>query len=72
MQANIAVTLKKSGGHLHSLSMNLVPMALAGFFMILFSFTVEDMSKNIIDLNAVISVSYLAIFGSVVTFTSFY
>jgi len=40
--------------------------------MILFSFTVEDMSKNIIDLNAVISVSYLAIFGSVVTFTSFY
>lgn len=64
--------MKKSGGHLHSLSMNLVPMALAGFFMILFSFTVEDMSKNIIDLNAVISVSYLAIFGSVVTFTSFY
>lgn len=72
MQANIAVTLKKSGGHLHSLSMNLIPMLLAGFFMVLISFTIEDLSYNTLDLNAVISVSYLAVFGSVVTFTSFY
>lgn len=72
MQANIAVTLKKSGGHLHSLSMNLIPMLLAGFFMTLISLTIEDFSINTFDLNAVVSVSYLAVFGSVVTFTSFY
>ena len=72
MQANIAVTLKKSGKHLNSLSMNLVPMLLAGFFMTLFSFLWEDIPSNLIDLNAVLSVSYLAVFGSVVTFTSFY
>ncbi|MFO7526838.1 MAG: EamA family transporter [Ignavibacteriaceae bacterium] len=72
MQANIAVTLKKSGGHLHSLSMNLIPMLIAGFFMVLISITVEDYSVNTFDLNAVVSVSYLALFGSVVTFTSFY
>lgn len=72
MQANIAVTLKKSGKHLNSLSMNLVPMLLAGFFMTLFSFFWEDISSNVLDLNAVLSVSYLAVFGSVVTFTSFY
>jgi len=72
MQANIAVTLKKSGKHLNSLSMNLVPMLLAGFFMTLFSFLWEDISSNVLDLNAVLSVSYLAVLGSVVTFTSFY
>lgn len=72
MQANIAVSLKKSGKHLNSLSMNLVPMLLAGFFMTLFSFLWEDIPSNVIDLNAVLSVSYLAVFGSVVTFTSFY
>jgi drug/metabolite transporter (DMT)-like permease len=72
MQANIAVTLKKSGKHLNSLSMNLVPMLLAGFFMTLFSFLWEDISSNVLDLNAVLSVSYLAVFGSVITFTSFY
>ncbi len=72
MQANIAVTLKKSGGHLNSLSMNLVPMLLAGIFIMLISLSIEELSRNIIDLNAVVSVSYLAIFGSVITFTSFY
>ncbi|HSL89024.1 MAG TPA: EamA family transporter [Ignavibacteriaceae bacterium] len=72
MQANIAVTLKKFGKHLNSLSMNLVPMLLAGFFMTLFSFIWEDIPSNVIDFNAVLSVSYLAVFGSVVTFTSFY
>jgi len=72
MQANIAVTLKKSGGHLNSLSMNLIPMLLAGFIMMLVSLTTEKPSQNIFDLNAILAVSYLAIFGSVVTFTSFY
>lgn len=72
MQANIAVTLKKQGGHLNSLSMNLVPMLIAGFFMVLFSLTLEDINYNKIDMNAVVSVSYLAVLGSVVTFTSFY
>src|SRR5690606_16076974 len=40
MQANIAVSLKKFGGHLHSLSMNFIPMLIAGFFMIIIALSV--------------------------------
>lgn len=72
MQANIAVTLKKHGGHLHSLSMNLVPMIIAAVSMIVISLLFENTAYNVIDLNAIVSVGYLALFGSVLTFTSFY
>jgi len=72
MQAWIAVSIKKFGHHLHPLSMNFIPMVIAGFFMVLIAFFIEDLSVTRIDLNAVLSILYLAFFGSVVTFTSFY
>ncbi|MBK7630675.1 MAG: EamA family transporter [Ignavibacteriales bacterium] len=72
IQAWIAVTLKKSGKHLNPLSMNFIPMLIAGFSGLLFGFLTEDLSKIKIDDTAIISVLYLAFFGSVVTFTSFY
>ncbi|MGB5287724.1 MAG: EamA family transporter [Ignavibacteriaceae bacterium] len=72
MQAWIAVSIKKFGHHLHPLSMNFIPMVIAGFFMVLIAFFTEDLTTIRIDENAVLSILYLAFFGSVVTFTSFY
>lgn len=72
IQASVAVTLKKYGSHLNPLSMNFVPMMIAGISMTLIGFVVEDFSFLIFDLNAAVSVLYLAVFGSVITFTSYY
>lgn len=72
MQAWIAVSIKKFGKELHPLSMNFVPMVIAGVSMLVIAFLTEDLSVIRINENAVLSILYLALFGSVVTFTSFY
>ncbi len=72
MQAWIAVTLKKLGKHLNPLSMNFIPMLIAGVVGTLAAFLFEDLSKVKVDSTAIISVLYLAFFGGVITFTSFY
>jgi drug/metabolite transporter (DMT)-like permease len=72
MQAWIAVSIKKFGHHLHPLSMNFVPMVIAGISMLLIGFFFEDLTSLKFDEHAILSVIYLAFFGSVVTFTSFY
>lgn len=72
MQAYIAVTLKKYGKHLNPLSMNFIPMLIAGITGTLIGLFAEDFSKVSIEENGILAVLYLAIFGSVVTFTSFY
>lgn len=72
MQAGIAVTLKKFGHHLNPLSMNFIPMLLAGFSLVFIGFLFEDTTKLIFDSKAVFSVIYLAAFGTVLTFTSYY
>lgn len=72
IQAWMAVTIKKSGRHLNPLSMNLIPMFIAGVSGLIIGLMLEDLSKIKIDNTAILSVIYLAFFGSVVTFTSFY
>jgi drug/metabolite transporter (DMT)-like permease len=72
MQAYIAVTLKKDGKHLNPLSMNFIPMLIAGIAGTLIGLFAEDMSRVTFEENGILAVLYLAIFGSVVTFTSFY
>lgn len=72
MQAWIAVTLKKSGKHLNPLSMNFIPMLIAGVVGLVFGFLTEDLSYIKINQTAIISVLYLAFFGSLITFTVFY
>jgi len=72
MQAWIAVSIKKFGHHLHPLSMNFIPMVIAGISMLVIAFFTEDLSTLNFNQNAYLSIIYLAFFGSVVTFTSFY
>lgn len=72
MQAGIAVTIKKLGGHLNPLSMNFVPLLIAGLFMTLLAFLVEDINSWEFDFNAILSLTYLSFFGTLVTFTTYY
>ena len=72
VQAVIAVLIKKQGKSLNPLSMNFIPMLIAGIGLTLLGFIFEDASTIKIDSTAIISVLYLSLFGSVVTFTSFY
>jgi drug/metabolite transporter (DMT)-like permease len=72
MQAGIAVTIKKFGHHLNPLAMNFIPMLIAGISMITIGLAIENTSTNRFDLNAILSILYLAFFGSVITFTSYY
>ncbi len=72
MQAGIAVTLKKHGHHLHPLSMNFIPMIVAGISLVIIGVIVEDSSKLVFDSKAFFSIVYLAAFGTVLTFTSYY
>jgi drug/metabolite transporter (DMT)-like permease len=72
LQSTIAVSIKKYGQHLHALSMNLIPMAIAGVGMLLLGVLFEDTSTLKFDTKAIASVFYLGIIGSVVTFTAYY
>ncbi|MDP4115837.1 MAG: EamA family transporter [Bacteroidota bacterium] len=72
MQASIAVTIKKFGQKLDPLSMNLFPMGIGGVLMVIVGFLFEDYSKLSITLNSGIAIVFLAFFGSIVTFTSYY
>lgn len=72
IQAAIAVLIKRKGGLLNSFTMNFIPMLIAGVGLTAIGFAVEDLSQLKFDSTAIISVLYLAIFGSIITFTSFY
>jgi len=72
MQAGNAVIIKKYGHHLNPLSMNLIPMFISGVILFAAGLITENISGLKFDLNAVLSVTYLALFGSIITFTSFY
>ncbi|MFA4922716.1 MAG: EamA family transporter [Ignavibacteriaceae bacterium] len=72
LQSTIAVSIKKYGQHLHALSMNLIPMAIAGAGMLLLGVLFENTSTLKFDTKAIASVFYLGIIGSVVTFTAYY
>lgn len=72
IQAANAVLIKKKGKNLNPLSMNFIPMLIAGFALTILGLLFEDLSKIKFDNKAIISVLYLAIFGSILTFTTFY
>ena len=72
IQAGIAVTIKKHGKHLNSLSMNFMPLVYAGVLLIPAGFLFEDYASNVFDTKALLSLGYLALFGTLFTFTTFY
>ncbi|GJQ61767.1 MAG: hypothetical protein SCALA702_08200 [Melioribacteraceae bacterium] len=72
IQGIVAVTVKKYGAELNPLSMNFFPTIIAGVFLTLSGFLIEDFSVLVFDTNAIISLLYLGLFGTVFTFTTYY
>ncbi len=72
MQAWNAVVIKKYGNHLNSLSMNFIPLFSAGIIMVLFGLLFEARETLIFSASAIGTVFYLAFFGTVLTFTTYY
>jgi drug/metabolite transporter (DMT)-like permease len=72
MQSMVAVSIKKYGHHLHPLSMNLYPMLIAGVILTIYGFIIEGHLPIKYDHKALLSIFYLALFGSLITFTSYY
>jgi drug/metabolite transporter (DMT)-like permease len=72
MQGLSAVVVKKWGGHLNPFSMNGPPLFLAGISMILLAFLFEDNSNWVFSSKAIFSISYLAFFGTILAFTTYY
>jgi len=72
LQAISAVAIKKYGRHLNPISMNFLPVTIGGILLLIFGFVFEDLSKIKIDQKAVASILYLALFGTLVSFTIYY
>lgn len=72
LQSGIAVLLKKYGQHMNPLTMNFVPMLIAGVTLSIFGIFLEDFNVLHFNTNAILSIIYLGFFGSIVTFTSYF
>jgi drug/metabolite transporter (DMT)-like permease len=72
MQANNLVTVKKRGGPFHPMSLTLAGMMLGAVLTFAISAVLEDWSEAVFDAPAIASLVYLAAFGSVVTFVTYF
>lgn len=72
LQGLSAVIVKKWGGHLNPFSMNAPPLFIAGISMVGLGLIFEDTTSWIFDTPALLSISYLAIFGTILAFTIYY
>lgn len=72
IQGLVAVIIKKHGSKLNPLSMNFVPLLIAGIVLIPVGLIFEDSQSLVFDFKAISSILYLAFFGTVITFTTYY
>ncbi len=72
IQAYISVYLKKHGKNVGVLQMNFYPFLLSGFIVLFFSVIFENPPTDLINWEGLAAISYLAIFGSVLTFSTYY
>lgn len=72
MQGFAAVIVKKWGANLNPFSMNAPPLLIAGFSMVILSFLFEDFTTWSFNETALLSILYLALFGTIIAFTVYY
>ena len=72
IQGYVAVIIKKHGNKLNPLSMNFIPLLISGVILIPLGLIFEDRNSLAFDLKAILSIMYLAFFGTVLTFTTYY
>ncbi len=72
IQAYVSVYLKKHGKNVSVLQMNFYPFLTSGFIVLALSLAFEKMPENLINYEGLLAIAYLAIFGSVLTFSTYY
>lgn len=72
IQAFSAVFIKKNGHDVSPFVVSFVPMAFAGMFLTLAGVAAEDLSGIQFTPTAIFSILFLAVFGSVTTFVSYF
>jgi drug/metabolite transporter (DMT)-like permease len=72
MQGFVAVVLKKYAGYLNPFTMNAYPLLIAGVSLLALSFFTENLSKLSFNRESILSILYLASFGTIITFTIYY
>lgn len=72
LQAFVTVSTKKHGKEYPAMAFTFVGMLIGGICMMILSLLVEDFSTVRIDQNAIFSTLYLSLFGSVITFVTYF
>lgn len=72
LQAFTLVTVKKYGGPYNTMSLNYVGMVIGGVLLAVMSYFVENHSGIVFNNEAILSLIYLALFGSVITFVTYF
>lgn len=72
IQAYILVVFKKHGSHLNALSVNFVPVLIAGVCFLLSSWIIEPVPVKELTAAGIGTTLYLGVFGTVITFTTYY
>lgn len=72
LQAYSVIVIKKHGHAIHPFTITFVPMLLAAILLLTSSIVVEDLSAVRFTSNAILTILYLGVFGSVVSFVSYF
>ncbi len=72
IQAYVSVYLKKHGKDISVLQMNFYPFLTSAFIVLGFSLVFEDINSLKVNAEGLAAIAYLAVFGSVLTFTVYY
>jgi len=72
IQAFITVIMKKYSSHLNPVSLNFFPTLIAGPVLLLLGLAFEDYHKWVFDAQGILSVLYLAFFGTIIGFSTYY
>ena len=72
LQAFTLVSVKKYGGPYNTMSLNYVGMVIGGVLLAVMSYFTENHAGIVFNNEAILSLVYLALFGSVVTFVTYF
>lgn len=72
LQAFTLVTVKKYGRPYNTMSLNYVGMVIGGVLLAAMSFLLENHAGVVFNTGAILSLIYLALFGSVITFVTYF
>jgi drug/metabolite transporter (DMT)-like permease len=72
IQAYISVYLKKHGKNVSVLQMNFYPFLVSGGIVLIFSLLFETLPNDLLNPEGLAAITYLAVFGSVLTFSTYY